>query len=122
MKNSRQTTPNVQALQRIMQHTRIEGIKLPSAATKAMTAQKKKLASEPEPPKNDMPKWVKILIKKKVSPAMIIEAAIKRGVERGDHSSLIEVQAVLNELARDRNNAARLLKSITIDTLNKLRK
>ncbi len=122
MKNSQPAELTVQTLCRAMKEARIEGIIPPTAVSKAMAAQKKKVAAEPSQSGGTMPSWVHDLIKKNASPAAIIKAAIKRGLERGDRASLIEVKAVLNEFGRNRDSAAAVVESITVNKLKKIKK
>jgi hypothetical protein len=68
----------------------------------------------------ERPKWLRTLIEKNAGVEEIVDTAFKRATRIGNHNTLVEVYAVLNDIGRDPRGAAEIQKHLTPENLSQL--
>lgn len=89
-------------------------------STEFIEAQKQSIVSEANGKLDEPPKWLRTLIEKNAGVEEIVETAFKRATRIGNHDTLVEVYAVLNEVGRDPKGAAEIQKHFTTQNLTQL--
>ena len=83
-------------------------------------AQKQSIVSEASTNLDEPPKWLRTLLEKNAGVEEIVETAFKRATRIGNHDTLVEVYAVLNDVGRDPRGAAEIQKHFTTQNLTQL--
>jgi hypothetical protein len=83
-------------------------------------AQKHSIVSEARAEMDELPKWLRPLVEKNAGVEEIVETAFKRATRIGNHNTLVEVYAVLNDIGRDPRGSAEIQKHLTPENLSQL--